>query len=604
MRLVIFLAALLAFAAGAAAGESHGLSKYGELKYGEDFPHFDYVNPDAPKGGEARFFAFGGFDTLNNFALQGRRAAGLTRLYDTLLKRSEDEPFSAYGLLADRVAVPDDHSWVAFRLRPEARWHDGMPVTADDVIWTLETLKNGGHPFYALYYANVTRAVAEDGGWVRFEFDSPGNRELPLILGEMQILPRHWYENRDFTEASLDVPLGSGPYRVAGVDPGRSITYERVADYWAADLPVNVGFDNFDRIRHDEYLDLDIAMEAFKAGEYDYRAENNSKRWATSYTGSAFDDRLIVVDEIAHNRPQGMQGFVFNLRRARFGDPRVREALALAFDFEWTNRNLFYGQYERSTSFFSNSELAAEGVPDDAERALLERFRADLPEGVLGEVPVPPVTDGSGNNRANLRKAQALLKDAGWTVRDGRLTGPDGTPMEIEFLMVQPAFERILQPFGAQLDRLGVAFTIRAVETAQYKERLDRFDFDMVVASFGQSRSPGNEQRNYWSSAAAGIAGSNNIIGIEDPVVDALIEEIIYASSRSALVTATRTLDRVLRHGHYVIPNWHIAYDRVAYWDRFGQPEVVPDSGIVLDAWWTDAQRSAALAARTGNGDN
>ena len=601
MRLVNILVVLAmsgTVAAAEAVRESHGISKYGDPKYGEDFEHFDYVNPDAPKGGGARFFGFGGYDTLNAFSLKGRKAGGLERLYDTLLKQSDDEPFSAYGLLADRVRVPEDHSWVAFHLRPEARWHDGMPVTADDVIWTLETLRNSGLPLYATYYANVTGAVAEDGGWVRFDFDGPGNVELPLILGELSVLPKHWYEDRDFEEASLDFPLGSGPYRVANIDSNRSIAYERVEDYWATDLPVNVGQNNFDRIRYDEYLDLDIALEAFKANEYDFRTENNSKRWATSYTGPAFDDGLIVVDGVAHSRPQGMQAFVFNLRRSKFSDPRVREALALAFDFEWVNENLFYGQYRRSTSFFSNSELAATGKPGEAERALLDRFRADIAEEVFGEVHVPPVSDGSGNNRANLRKAQALLNEAGWTIRNGKLTAPGGELMEIEFLMVQPAFERVLQPFAAQLDRLGVTFKIRPVDTAQYKERLDTFDFDMVVASFGQSRSPGNEQRNLWGSAAADIPGSNNIIGIKNPVIDALIEEIVYAASREELVTATRALDRLLRWGHYVVPNWHISYDRIAYWDRFGQPAVIPDNGIVLDAWWIDAERYDALEAR------
>ncbi len=604
MRLVSFLAVLV-LAAGSALAEtvreSHGISRYGDLKYDETFRHFDYANPDAPKGGEARFFGFGGFDTLNAYSLRGRKAAGLSRLYDTLLKQSNDEPTAAYGLLADRVRVPDDHSWVAFRLRPEARWHDGTPVTADDVVWSLETLRESGLPLYATYYANVAQAVVEDGGWVRFTFDGPGNVELPLILGELPILPRHWYEGRDFEEASLDFPMGSGPYRVVDVDPGRSITYARHENYWGADLPVNVGFHNFDRIRYDEYLDLDIAMEAFKANEYDFRSENNSKRWATSYSGSIFDDGLVVVEKVAHSRPQGMQGFVFNLRREKFTDPKVRQALALAFDFEWANQNLFYGQYLRSVSYFSNSELAASGTPDEAERALLERHGDGLPEAVFGEVPVPPVTDGSGNNRTNLRKAKALLAEAGWTVQDGVLTGPAGTPMEIEFLMVQPAFERILQPFRAQLERLGARLEIRPIDAAQYKERLDNFDFDMVVTGFGQSRSPGNEQRNYWSSAAADISGSNNLAGIRSPAIDALIEELIYAGTRAELVTAARVLDRVLRHGHYVIPNWHITYDRVAWWDRFGQPDIVSDDGIVLDTWWIDSEREAALKERIGS---
>ena len=607
MRLLSVLVALF-LAAGTAVAEtvreSHGLSRYGDLKYDEAFLHFDYANPDAPKGGEARFFSFGGFDTLNAYSLRGRKAAGLLRLYDTLLKRANDEATAAYGLLADRVRVPDDHSWVAFRLRPEARWHDGTPVTADDVIWSLETLRGSGLPIYATYYANVVEAVAEDGGWVRFAFDGPGNVELPLILGELPILPRHWYEDRDFAQASLDFPMGSGPYRVVDVDPGRSITYERDDNYWGVDLAVNAGFYNFDRIRYDEYLDLDIAMEAFKANAYDFRSENNSKRWATSYRGDMFDNGSVIVETITHRRPLGIQGFVFNLRREKFADARVREALALAFDFEWANRNLFYGQYRRSVSYFSNSEFVARDVPDAAERDLLERYGDSLGEAVFGEAPLPPVTDGSGNNRTNLRKAWALLVEAGWTVQDGVLTDSAGTPMEIEFLMVQPAFERILQPFRTQLERLGVRLKIRSIDTAQYKERLDNFNFDMVVTSFGQSPSPGNEQRNFWGSAAADVPGSNNLAGIRSPVIDALIEEIIYAGTRAQLVTATRVLDRVLRHGHYLIPNWHLDYDRVAWWDKFGQPDVISDDGIVLDTWWIDSTKAAALSERISSEGN
>ena len=607
MRIVSLLAAVILAGTAAAANdvtESYGLSKYGDLKYAEDFEHFDYVNPDAPKGGELRLFGFGGFDTLNRFALKGRKAGALAYLYDTLLVQSSDEPFSAYGLLAERIRVPEDSSWVAFRLRPEARWNDGTPVTPDDVAWTFETLRTKGHPHYASYYGDVTEVTVEEDGWVRFDFQGSGNLELPLILGQLEILPMHWYADRDFEEASLDIPLGSGPYRLVDVDPGRSVAYERVEDYWAADLPVNVGKYNFDRIRMDEYLDLDIALEGFKANEYDYRSENNSKRWATAYTGPAVEDGLIVTEEVSHSRPQGMQGFIYNLRRPQFRDRRVREALALAFDFEWANENLFYGQYSRSASYFSNSELAARGSPGEAELALLEPFRGMVPDEVFGEVHVPPVTDGSGNNRANLRRAQALLKEAGWTIRDGNLTGPEGEAMDIEFLMVQPAFERIVQPFAAQLERLGVRLTIRSVDTSQYKERIDTFDFDMMVASFGQSSSPGNEQRNFWGSAAADIPGSNNLIGIRDPAVDALIEEIIFAGSREDLVTATRALDRVLRWGHYLVPNWHSSYDRIAYWDKFGQPSVVPEDGIVLDAWWIDAGRSAALEARIGDEDD
>ncbi len=603
MRVPTALLAGLLLAAPASAQdggvhEGHGLSMYGDLKYPAGFAHFDYVNPDAPKGGDVRLWSFGGFDTLNPFTLKGQAAPGLGPVYDTLLKSSADEAFSEYGLLAETVRMPEDRSWVAFKLRPEARWNDGMPVTAGDVVWTFETLTTEGHPYYAAYYANVVAATDEGDGWVRFTFDAPGNRELPLIVGQMTVLPKHWFEDRDFAATTLDPPLGSGPYEVVDVDPGRSITYGRVADYWGANVPAQVGFHNFDTIRYDEYLDFDIALEAFKAHEYDFRTENNSKLWATAYTGPNFDNGLIVREEIGHSRPTGMQAFIFNLRRPLFRDARVREALGHAFDFEWSNENLFYGQYDRTVSYFSNSDLAAEGAPDEAETALLEPLRDRLPEEVFGEVYIPPTTDGSGNIRDRLRKAKALLEDAGWTIRDGALTGPEGEVMAFEVLIVQPAFERIVQPFARNLERLGVAVDVRIVDASQYERRMETFDFDVTVDVFGQSRSPGNEQRDYWTSAMAGIEGSRNTLGLTDPAVDALVEEIVFADDREELVAAARALDRVLRWGHYVIPNWHIRYDRVAHWDKFGRPGVTPDDGLVFNAWWIDAGREAALEAR------
>jgi len=600
--------AVAAFVPSALAQEddvttSHALSMYGDVKYPAGFEHFDYVNPDAPKGGDVRMWSFGGFDTLNPFTLKGQAAAGLGLVYDTLLRSSADEAFTEYGLLADEIRMPEDRSWVAFHIRPEARWHDGAPVTPADVIWTFETLTTEGHPYYAAYYANVVSATDEGDGWVRFDFDAAGNRELPLIMGQMQILPKHWYETREFAETTLEFPLGSGPYRVIDVEPNRSITYGRVEDYWGADIPVNVGFYNFGTIRYDEYLDFDIALEAFKAHEYDFRAENNSKLWATAYTGPNFDDGLIVKEEVDHERPTGMQAFIFNLRRPKFQDARVREALGYAFAFEWSNENLLYGQYDRTTSYFSNSDPAAEGLPRHAELALLEPFRDQLPEEVFGEAYVPPVTDGSGNIRQQLRTAKQLLEEAGWTVVGGVLTGPDGEAMSFEILLVQPAFERIVQPFARNLERLGVAVDIRIVDASQYERRMETFDYDMTVESFGQSRSPGNEQRDYWGSAMAEIEGSRNSIGIQDPVVDALVDAIIFADDRDELITASRALDRVLRWGHYLIPNWHIRYDRVAYWNMFGQPEAVPADGIVFNAWWVDAEKLAVLRAEEAEGE-
>jgi microcin C transport system substrate-binding protein len=595
--LILAAAALPGRAEEAATTISHGLSMYGDLKYGEGFEHFDYVNPDAPKGGEVKQWAFGGFDSLNPFILKGNPGAGTGLVYDSLLKSSDDEAFSEYGLLADSIEVPEDRSWVAFHINPDARWHDGEPVTVEDVIWTFDTLKTEGHPYYRAYYANIVSAEDIGEGWVRFNFDAPGNRELPLIMGQMQVLPKHWYATRNFADASLEPPMGSGPYRISAVDPGRSITYERVADYWGADLPVNRGFFNFDTIRYDEYLDFDVALEAFKAHEYDFRQENNSKLWATAYTGPAFDNGLVVTEEIANQVPTGMQGFVFNTRKPIFQDPRVRQALGYAFDFEWSNKNLFYDQYTRTQSYFSNSELASSGLPSEAELALLEPLRGQIPDEVFTTEYRAPETDGSGNPRANLRKAQQLLQEAGWTVQNGVLTGPGGEKMEFEIMLVQPAFERIVQPFARNLEKLGAKPTIRIVDASQYQSRMDNFEFDVVVGSWGQSLSPGNEQRDFWGSQAADTPGSRNLIGIKDPAIDSLVDAIIYAKDREALVTATHALDRVLLWNHYVIPNFHITYFRVAYWDKFGRPEINPPYALAFDTWWVNPDEEKELQA-------
>ena len=566
----------------------HGISMHGDLKYGPDFTHFEYTDPSAVKGGEVRLSARGTYDSLNPFILRGSPAAGIGNIFDTLMANSLDEPFSEYGLLAETVEVPADRSWVAFTLRPEARWHDGTPLTVDDVIWTFETLKTEGHPFYSAYYANVVSAEDLGGGKVKFTFDQEGNRELPLIMGQMVVLPKHYYADHTFGETTLEPPLGSGPYRIASVDAGRSITYERVEDYWGKDLPVNAGQYNFDTMRYDYYRDDSVAVEAFKAHEYDFRQENVSKTWATAYASPAVNEGLIVLEEIVHENPTGMQAFIFNLRRDMFADPRVRQALAYAFDFEWSNQNLFYGQYTRTKSYFSNSELAASDLPSEAELALLEPYRDQLPPEVFTEVYEPPASDGSGNIREGLRAARALLEEAGWTIQNGVLTGPNGEPMEFEILLVNPAFERIVQPFARNLDRLGVKATLRTVDSAQYQNRMDSFDFDMTVEVFGQSQSPGNEQRDFWGSESADIDGGRNLIGVKNPVVDALIDEVIFAEDREALVAATRALDRVLLWNHYVIPNWHVQIYRVAYWNKFESPEIPPRFGLGFNTWWVD----------------
>jgi microcin C transport system substrate-binding protein len=584
--------------AAAGAEPAHAVALHGTPKYPPDFAHFDYADPGAPKGGTVRLAEIGGFDSLNPFILKGTAAAGLGRTFDTLTVQSEDEPFTEYGLVAESIRRDPQQRWVEFRLRPEARFHDGSPITAEDVAFTLELLKTRGHPFYRAYYKDIERAVVKGPRTVRFQFAVAGNRELPLIVGQLPVLSKDWWKDRDFTKTTLEPLLGSGPYRVEKVDPGRSITYQRVDDYWARDLPVNRGRHNFDVIRIDYYRDDTVALEAFKAGEYDFRQENVAKNWAVGYDGPALRDGLIKKEEIPHERPTGMQAFVFNTRKALFADRRVRWALAHAFDFEWANKNLFHGAYTRTKSYFSNSELAARGLPSAAERALLEPYRDRLPPEVFTRAYEPPSTDGSGNPRRNLRTAARLLKEAGWVVRGGRLVhGETGEPFAFELLLVSPSFERVALPFQRNLKRLGIEMRVRTVDPAQYQKRLDRFDFDMVVASFGQSLSPGNEQRDYWTSVAADTPGSRNLAGIKDPVVDALVEKIILAPDREALVTATRALDRVLLWGHYVIPHWHLRYFRVAYWDKFGRPRITPKYGLGFDTWWVDRDRARRLQA-------
>jgi microcin C transport system substrate-binding protein len=577
---------------------SHGVAMHGDLKYGPAFEHFDYVNPEAPKGGTVTFASIGSFDTLNPFIIKGTGADGLGFLFETLTTQSEDEPFSEYGLLAESIEMPEDRSWVAFTLRPEARWHDGKPVTVDDVIFSFNTLKEKGLPFYRAYYKNVTKVEAAGERRVKFTFEETTNRELPLILGQLPILPKHYYENVEFDKTTLQPPLGSGPYRIKSLEPGRRIVYERVKDYWGADVPVNRGAWNFDEIRYEYYRDANVALEAFKAGAYDIRVENTSKFWATAYTGPMFDAGWIVKEEIPHELGTGMQGFAFNLRRPMFQDPRVRRALAYAFDFEWTNRTIMYGQYDRTESYFSNTELAAAGLPSAAELELLEPFRDQLPEEVFTEVYEAPATEGEGGIRQNLRTALRLLGEAGWRVEDGQLVNGEGQPFRFEILLNGPSFERHTLPFIKNLERLGIQATVRAVDPAQYQNRLDEFDFDMVVASFGQSLSPGNEQREYWSTEAADIPGSRNIIGIKDPVVDHLIDQIIEAPTREDLVTATRALDRVLLWGHYVIPHWHSRTFRVAYWDKFDRPQTNPPYGLPLFSWWVDPVKVADVEQR------
>ncbi len=603
---VSFAPAKSALAAEAGDYSGHGVAMHGVPKYAEDFSHFDYVNPDAPKGGAVRLSQTGTFDSLNPFILKGVPAGFLGLTFETLMASSRDEAFAEYGLIAGRVEFPADRSSVTFTLREEAHWHDGTPITVEDVIFSFDILTTKGNPFFRVYYADVTGAEDLGDRRVKFTFSGSNNRELPLIVGQLAILPKAYFENRDFEKTTLEPILASGPYRIDLVDPGRAISYTRVSDYWGADLAINRGRNNFDALRIDYYRDDTVALEAFKAHEFDWRSENTAKVWAKSYNGPAIETGLIKKVEILHDQPTGLSAFVFNTRRARFADRRVREALALVFDYEWTNKNLFFGAYTRTRSFFSNSELASAGLPSAAELALLEPYRGRIPDEIFTTEFIPPKTDGSGKNRSSLRAASKLLREAGWVVTDGKLVhGETGAPFEFEFLLQSGgAFERIVQPFARNLERLGIVVNIRLVDTAQYQNRLDNFDFDMLWGGFGQSLSPGNEQRDFWGSAAADVPGSRNLMGIRNPVIDALIEAVIVAADREALITASRALDRVLLWGHYVVPLWHLRAYRIAYWDMFGRPEITAryDHGFP-STWWVDPARLQALESGETNLD-
>ncbi len=588
--LIIALAMALCAIAPAATAEVakpvHGLAMHGVPKYPVGFTHFDYANPNAPKGGEIRLAEIGGWDSLNPFIVKGEPAAGSDLPFETLMVNAGDEAFSEYGLIAESVEVPADRSWVIFNLRPNARWHDGKPITADDVIFSFDTLKAKGHPRFRFYYAAVTKAEKLGERRVRFSFKPGDNRELPLILGQLHVLPRHYWKGRDFAATTLEPPLGSGPYRVASSDTGRTITYERVRDYWGADLPVRKGMFNFDRIRYDSYRDTTVALEAFKAGEYDWRLENEAKKWATAYEDwPALADGRARKEALANQRSAGMQAFAFNLRRPLFADARVRQALTYAFDFEWTNKTLFYGQYRRTASYFANSELAATGLPGPLELQVLEPLRDRVPPQVFTTAYKPPETEGDGNIRANLRSAMRLLEEAGWQVDGGRLVR-DGQPFTFEILLVQPTWERIALPFVRNLGRLGIEANVRTVDTAQYKNRVDHYDFDMIVHVWGESQSPGNEQAGFWGSESADAIGGQNIAGIKNPAVDTLVDQVIAAPDRDTLVARTRALDRVLLWNHYVIPHWHLGVDRLVWWDKFGHPDIAPTAGVDLMAWW------------------
>jgi microcin C transport system substrate-binding protein len=581
---------------------TYGFSLLGSLSLPPDFKYFPYVNPDAPKGGEVALSAVGTFDSFNPFIVRGTSAGDVWRTWDTLTMANADEAETEYGLLAKVIELPADHMGVAFELHPEARFHDGTPVTAEDVAWTFETLRDKGRPFFKQYYADIDSVTVEGPLRVVFHFKTAANRELPMILGQMPVMPKHWWAGRDFDKPLTDPPLGSGPYRVGRFEFGRTLSMERVPDSWQKDLPVMRGLNNFDTRRTEYFRDGTVALEAFKAGQVDFREENVAKDWATAYDFPAVQKGLVKKELLNHHLPTGMQGFGVNTRRSQFSDVRVRQALAMAFDFEWANANLFYGSYTRTNSYFSNSDLASSGIPEGAELTLLDKYRDKLPPELFTKPFKLPVTDGSGNNREELRQALALLDQAGWKVRDRKLVNADGQPFSFEILLDQPTFERVALPYVQWLSRLGIDARVRTVDPAQFQRLIDTYDFDMIVVSYGESESPGNEQTGYWTCGSMKAEGGYNLMGVCSPAIDALVHDVVSAPDHAHLITATHALDRALLWGWYVVPHWYLQSVRVAYWDMFGRPDKPVRTGLAFDSWWVDPVKAAAIAAARRNG--
>jgi microcin C transport system substrate-binding protein len=585
----------------------HGLSLFGDLKYQAGFKQFEYVNANAPKGGTARQTALGTFDNFNLViaGVKGSLAAGVDLLYETLLMSSLDEVSSGYGLLAEGVSFPPDFSSASYRLRAEAKWQDGSPVTPDDVMFSFDAFKKYS-PQQSAYYRHVTKVEKTGDREVTFTFDGPGNRELPQILGELTVLPKLWWEGtdqngkkRDVGETTLEPPLGSGPYRIRDFSAGRNIVYERVKDHWSSGVNVNVGSYNFDELHYEYFRDTTVALEAFKADTIDWRTENSAKNWATAYDFPAVSDKRVVLEEFPIRNVGMMQGFAFNIRREKFQDPRVRLAFNYAFDFEEMNKQIFFGQYHRISSYFEGTELAATGLPTGRELELLEAVRDKVPTEVFKKPYSNPVTGNPEAVRNNLREAVRLLHEAGYEVRDQQLVNSKTSePFAVEFLAEDPSFERVFLFLKPSLERLGMTVTVRTVDEAQYENRLRSWDFDIITSAWGESLSPGNEQRGYWGSQAADEPGSYNLIGIKNPAVDALIEQVIFAKNRPDLEAAVRALDRVLLWNHYLVPQWTYGKVRTARWDRFGHPDPMPKYGRAAfpTVWWWDADK----AAKTG----
>ncbi|MFH1806589.1 MAG: extracellular solute-binding protein [Pseudomonadota bacterium] len=576
----------------------HGISVYGEadLKYDENFTHFDYVNPDAPKGGTLIDSATGSFDSLNPFILRGSPAVGLGLIYDTLMVASMDEPFSKYGLIAEKIEVPQDLSFTTFHINPRARFHDGEPITVDDVIFSFNILIEQGSPVYRQYYASVDRVEKIDDLKVKFVFKPGDNLELPLILGQIPILPAHYWKDRDFSKTTFEIPVGSGPYRIRSFEPARQITYERVKDYWAQDLPTQKGSNNFDVIRYDYYRDLDVERQAFMSGAYYYRSEHSAREWATAYDIPAFQRGDFIKELIPNRQPRGMQAFVLNNRNPLFADRRVRRALQYGMDFEWLNRAMFYGAYKRTDSYFVNSELAATGLPEGEELIILDQYRDQLPPELFTEPYHLPNYDAQNGRREALRESMALLDEAGWELRDMKLVNREtGAPFKFTLLLRQPGFEKIALMMQTRLRQLGIDMDFRLIDSGQWVNRIQAFDFDVTSFWWQQSLSPGNEQRWFWTSESADQPGTRNFAGIKNPVIDDLVDLVISADNRQSLVERTRALDRVLLWGDYVIPQWYQDSDRILYWDIFGRPDEIPLMGNSIMNWWIDPEKSRAM---------
>ncbi len=610
LLLVLVLALVAGLApAPAQATPSYGLSAFGDLRYGPDFKHFDYVNPEAPKSGTLRLAEIGSFDSLNPFILKGNAPASLAGaglalggtafVYESLMERDEDEPDALYGLIAKSVDLSADRSTVSFTLRRRARFHTGQPITAADVVFTFHALTTEGDPRYRFLYRGVVGVTADGPERVTFRLKRDADRSLPLLIARMPILSHVYFADHAFDRSGWRRIPGSGPYRIGEVVRGQTIVYDRVPDYWARDLPVMVGQDNFDRVRVDYYRDRNAALQAFFAGTYDFRQENTAKSWATAYDTPAVKDGRIVREVWANRRPAGVQGFFINTRRAKFADRRVREALADAYDFQWENKHLFYGLYKRTESYFANSPYAASGLPSAAELKLLDPYRAVLPKRLFTEAFHTPTSGGRGYDRANLQKARALLAAAGWRVRAGRLVDvKTGRPMRIQFLLDEPVFERVVAPYAFNLRRLGIATSIRLVDSATYENRLNSFDYDIIVFRLPQPLTPGAEQRAYWGSASADVPGTLNFAGIKSPVVDALIDRLVRAKSRPELEVAAHALDRVLSWGFYIVPHFYSGTYRIAFWNKFGRPKIRPRYSLgVLDTWWYEPRLAAMLKA-------